>query len=294
MDNSGGHVPGHVKELQNIKSIQLLTDFHSKLDSKFRRKYPINSNLAPIRVPIGYKVMLGFEIEVITLASFLKIKRFVTKHISPKVLIGNTKNPRYWHIHRDGSVDFDHRKLPPTANTLEISTAAMDWPDAWANLIKIVEFLHENTAITNKTCGLHINVSVWKKNKTRGFTNVTDKYKFNDFSAFVNEHEAALLTLWNRKSNPYCAPINRILKRPVYSKYRNATVRGTLDKNTVREYRNSIQNKYQSFNVRHLKAKSPYIECRVPGNASCHLRLFDAYYTIGLLAQSILDSTHGK
>lgn len=258
-------------------------------------------------LPEGFKVKLGFEIECLTSASNAYLKEHIGKFTTDSIKVSRlpTNIANTWRIHGDGSIHVTnidselfnilHNKtknnkgyLNTKFNNIEISSAAMDWPIAWKNYIKTVKLLQTKHAYTNSTCGLHMSVSIWHKTKVNArYQNVTKRALVKDFVNFINIHEADLLHIWGRNDNPYCMPIGgQLAKSRPNHKYFNY-----YSFNDVRASNLYVNSKYQTYNLNKLYGMhDPYIECRIPGNAHCHLRFIDLYGSMSIFTNMLVKS----
>ena len=275
--------------------------FHNTLPRQLKYEFKLDKyTTTQVRIPRGFKVKLGFEFEFLTIGN--TIQKYAAKNIYKK---NKFSSYRSFGLHTDGSIDFSyndrriirtsypieqtkirHNDLHDNSEPLEYSTPVLDWKDAWKSAIQFVSYLHKIGSFTNESCGLHLNISIWKK-KNGKYVNVTRNSNHKIFREFLVDHEDDLLELWDRRNSEWCHPIRNM---PISAK--NKTLLDFIKDRSVQRGSYYLD-KFSTFNIGKLSTqnnKNPYIECRIAGGEYCHLRLAQAYHTIGSFANCLLKS----
>ena len=279
--------------------LKSVLEFQNSLPTKLANKYkPKKNTFTEVKIPAGFKVMIGFEFEFLTSKSQSAIVNYIKTHIFRKTKSGYGDWPtdiiNYLRVHGDGSIrysnvdhklynDLNNKRLPSNRRGHEISTPALEWSKSWKLAIKLVKYLNSIGSITNNSCGLHMNISVWKKRNGK-YVNVTRNYQSTDFYDFLAKSETKLKRLWNREHSYWCRS-QLISIRNLKNRYT------TVGRISDLGYTYNVIGKYKTFNISRLASeRNPYIECRIAGGANSHIRLTDAYHTISSFANSIVSS----
>ena len=235
-----------MKNLQTVKPIALI--------KKVRKAYP--------------RFVMGFEFE-----GCIRVNDYNT-FINGLTAIA----PKHISTGSDSSI------VPPnwdTYYTREIRTTKLPVKKAIKLLQKILEYMAAHTTsgvfVTNKTCGLHINVSenkVFKENKQSTY--------FGHLCFLVDEKK--ILARFKRSNNRYCLSLAKVAPKVAKSKD-PVKVQKLLERLNDMGYdirlRNHIKTKYLAMALRDgYYGCNERIEFRAPGNKDYQLKQKEIMQTI--------------
>lgn len=186
---------------------------------------------------------------------------------------GNVRKPNTWYLETDTSLEDSHSHFDAG---LELISPPLPIPDAIKYFNKVVTWAKYNKLYTNRSTGLHMNMSV------RGVNNVDwvklvlfsgDEYILDQFDRSTNDYTTSSLFLLNKKikREQKEKQVNEDDDEAIYRTRMN--IDDALNKmryGTIELAKKSIQSglgqdKYQSIHIQEKNSGS-YIEFRGPGN----------------------------
>lgn len=199
---------------------------------------------------------IGYELELGTNLSFNDV-RHALKTIFPET--HKKKN-----IKEKFTCKADYSIESGRSNQIEIVTPVWNLKEGIENIERVFDFLDLTNAVTNNTCGLHVNIGPMKG---------IDVSEFNPIKLAMFSNDDHWLERFKRKHNQYSKPFMKKLQLNIKEfSHRKENVKH-LEEYVISCLFYKAQ-KYDSINLAKFR-KNNYIEFRSLGNRNYHKRRFE-------------------
>lgn len=227
-----------------------------------------------------YPLKMGFEIELLSLWNRKQFQFEFSKLYQSGLSDQKSSDFSKWWIAKDNSV------YGPPFHGHEIISPVMTFDQSFDSLFRILGWMNQKSIITNKTCGLHINLSFVDQS-----IRSSDTLKLS-----LLYPENRISSLFGRQHNRYCKSILNGMEYQIKKAvdcYREGKSfwAGVL---SSPEMLNRIvpYEKYKSINF--SKVSNGYFEFRSIGNHGYHRELEKIKISIQSMAESLLKSASNE